>query len=123
MTLAPLAAALGYLLMGGIFVFAGVDHARRFGAVRAMLAGRGWPAPTAMLALGSAFELVAGLGLALGVARAAAAFGLAAFTVVASVTLLDFWRFQGPEREGMRSGIIVNVGLVGGLLLAGGVNS
>lgn len=38
--------------------------------------------------------------------------------MVASVLLLDFWRFSGPEREGMRSGFLVNVELLGGLLLA-----
>ena len=55
MTGAPLATALGYMLTGGIFVFAGIDHARRFGAVRATLAGREWPVPGVMLAL--AFEV------------------------------------------------------------------
>lgn len=44
--------------------------------------------------------------------------GLAAFTVAASLYFLDFWRFKGPEREGMRSGFLVNVGLVGSLPLA-----
>lgn len=123
MSAADLIAGLGYLMMGGLFVFGGVDHALRFGAVRAMLAGRGWPVPGVLLAAASAFEFVAGLGLALGIARGPAAFGLAAFTVVATVTLLDFWRFKGPEREGMRSGFLVNVGLVGGLLLASAINA
>lgn len=115
---APAAASVGYLLMGGLFVFGGIDHALRFGAVRAMLAKRGWPMPTFFLAAASVLEFVAGLGLVLGIARPWSALALAAFTVVASVLLLDFWRFSGPEREGMRSGFLVNVGLLGGLLLA-----
>ena len=119
----PLFMALGYLLMGGLFAFSGIDHTFRFATVRSMLAGRGWPMPGALLAAASVFEFAAGLGLALGVARAWAALGLAAFTVAASLMLLDFWRFEGPEREGMRSGFLVNVGLVGGLLLACATNT
>ena len=58
-----IARGLGYLLLGGLFVSAGFDHFRRFPAVEAMLAGRGWPAPRALLAAASAFQIVAGLCL------------------------------------------------------------
>lgn len=115
-----IAAGLGHLLLGGIFVWAGIDHFRRFAAVEAMLAERRWPRPAPLLAAASVLQIVAGLGLALDVLRPLAALLLAGFTVAASVTLLDFWRFDGPEREGMRSGFVVNLGLVGGLLVAFG---
>ena len=113
-------AGLGYLLLGGVFVWGGLDHFLRFGIVSAMLAGRNWPAPGPLLAIASAFEITAGLGLALGILRPLAALGLAAFTLVATLLLLDFWRFEGPEREGMRSGLTINVAVLGGLLLAFG---
>lgn len=100
---ADLVAAFGYLLIGGLFVSAGVDHAFRFGHVRAMLSQRRWPMPGALLSAASLLELVAGLGLAFGVARAWSALVLVGFTVVASVLLLDFWHFTGLEREGMRT--------------------
>lgn len=118
--MSDLAIVLGHLLLGGLFVFAGFDHFLRFEAVSGMLAQRGWTRPRPMLAVASVFQVVAGLGLALGVLRPWAALGLAAFTVAASLTLLDFWRFQGQQREGMRSGFLVNVGLLGGLILAFG---
>lgn len=114
------ATGLGYLLLGGVFVWGGFDHFLRFGIVSAMLAGRKWPAPGPLLAIASAFEITAGLGLALGILRPLAALGLAAFTLVATLLLLDFWRFEGPEREGMRSGLTINVAVLGGLLLAFG---
>lgn len=117
--MSDLAIVLGHLLLGGLFVFAGFDHFLRFEAVSGMLAQRGWTRPGPMLAVASVFQVV-GLGLALGVLRPWAALGLAAFTIAASLTLLDFWRFRGPQREGMRSGFLVNVGLLGGLILAFG---
>jgi putative oxidoreductase len=111
-------AAIGHLLLGGLFVWAGADHFTRFAAVRSMLSDRGWPLPGPLLAAASVFQIVAGLCLVVGIARPLAAIALAAFTAAASLLLLDFWRFDGPPREGMRSGFAVNVGLVGGLLLA-----
>ena len=101
-------------------MFAGFDHFTRFRAVEAMLAQRGWRYPAPMLAAASVLQIVAGLGLALGILRPWAALGLAAFTIAATLALLDFWRFQGPRREGMRSGFLVNIGLLGGLILAFG---
>ena len=85
-----------------------------------MLAERGWPAPAALLALASVFQVAAGLCLVFDVLRAAAALGLAGFTIAATVLLLDFWRFEGAERDGMRSGFAVNVAVLGGLLIAFG---
>jgi len=112
--------ALGYLLLGGLFVWAGIDHFRRFDDVRSMLVGRGWPQAGALLTAASVFQIVAGLCLAVGVLRPLAALGLAGFTVAATLLLLDFWRFDGEQREAMRSGFVVNVGLFGGLLVAAG---
>ena len=118
--MSQLAITLGHLLLGGLFVIAGFDHFRRFRSVEAMLAERHWPYPSACMAAASIFQIVAGLGLALGILRPWAALGLAAFTIAATLTLLDFWRFQGPQRDGMRSGFLVNIGLLGGLVLAFG---
>ena len=114
------ATGLGYLLLGGLFVWGGLDHFLRFGTVKAMLVERGWPAPGVLLAIASVFQIVAGLGLILGILRPLAALGLACFTIAATLLLLDFWRFEGPQREGMRSGFIVNLAVLGGLLLAFG---
>jgi putative oxidoreductase len=114
---------IGCLLVGGLFVFAGIDHFRRFGAVEAMLDARGWPRPGLWLGAASVFQVVAGLGVILDIARVYAALGLAAFTVAASVTLLDYWRFEGAQRDGMRSGFVANWGVLGGLLLAAGTGA
>lgn len=113
-----IAATIAHLLMGGIFVFAGVDHFRNFQAVKGMVANHGWPAAGPLLAVASAFQIVAGLGLAFGLARPWAALGLAAFTVAVSLSFLAYWRVEGRVRMWMRSEFIVNTGLFGGLLLA-----
>ena len=112
---APIA---GRLLLGGVFVFGGLEHFRNFSGVRAMMAGRGFPFPGTQLAVASALEVVAGIALQFHATRFYAALFLIVFTIAASVTLLNFWTLEGEARSGVRSGFIINVAVIGGLLLA-----
>ena len=113
--------AAGALLIGGVFIVAGVEHFLRFRAMRDYLASRGFPAPAVMLAAGSAVEIVGGLMLALGFAPPFAAGALALFTLAANVLLLRFWASEGPERQVLRNAFLINIAVIGGLLLAGTV--
>jgi putative oxidoreductase len=110
--------SLGFLLLGGLFVWAAALHFATFKDVAAMIAARGFPAPAFLLAAGSIVELVGGLSLILGVGRPYAAAALIAFTIAASVMMLDFWRYSGVERLTLRSAFVANIAIIGGLLLA-----
>lgn len=114
----PYLQQVGLILLGGVFVWAGAEHFLRFGAVSAMLEERGFVAPRLMLAAGSAIEIVAGFCLAADVFRPYAAFALIAFTIAANVTMLNFWRFSGVERQGLRSAFTINIAVLGGLVIA-----
>ncbi|OHV86855.1 DoxX family protein [Mesorhizobium sp. ORS 3428] len=111
--------AIGAFLIGGVFVFAGVEHFVRFKAMCAYLANRNFPAPALMLAAGSALEIVAGLMLVLGLAMPFAAGALILFTLAANLMLLRFWASEEPERQVLRNAFLINVAVIGGLLLAG----
>lgn len=95
---------LGLALLGGVFLWAGGDHFLRFREVSADMAQRGLPAPRLLLAAGSVLEIGAGALLASGRSVRLAAAALAAFTVAATVTMHDFWRHRGSEREALRNG-------------------
>jgi putative oxidoreductase len=41
------------------------------------------------------------------------------FTIAATVTMLDFWRYEGSERDALRNGFAINVAVLGGLVVAG----
>ena len=112
---------LGALLIGGVFVFAGVEHFVKFGAMRDYLAAQKFPAPALMLAAGSAVEVVGGLLLAIGLARPFAAGALILFTLATNVMLLRFWASAEPERQVLRNAFLINIAVIGGLLLAGTV--
>jgi len=111
-------ASLGFILLGGVFVWAGTEHFWNFRTVTGMLADKGLPAAKVLLALGSVVKIVAGLCLAIGVMRSYAAVALILFTIAASLMALNFWRYAGAERQGLRSAFVINVAVIGGLLLA-----
>lgn len=83
-----------------------------------MLAERGWPAPGAFLVVGSVWEAAAGAVLMTGAWTAWAAGALIAFTLVVSLTLLDFWTQEGDARAAALNGFLMNLALIGGLILA-----
>jgi putative oxidoreductase len=109
---------LGRLLLGGLFVVAGIRHFFIFGAVRQAIAARGVPFASLVLVAGSAFEMLAGTLLMAGVAVAYAALGLALFSIAASVMLLNFWDMEGSSREAALNAWQSNLAVAGGLLVA-----
>jgi putative oxidoreductase len=72
-----------------------------------------------VLAAGSVFQTVFGLFLMLGIFVAPAALALVLFTIAASWMFLNVWSLSGPEREAAIYGLLSNVAIVGGLLIAG----
>ena len=87
----------------------------------AMLTRRGLPAAEPLLYLATTFQVVAGVLLALGLWLLPVVASLIAFTLLASVLMLDFWNKQGPERMAAESGWQSNVGIVGGLLVVAAI--
>ena len=108
----------GRILLGGMFVVAGLRHLMIVPVLTLAVAARGVPFPRGVLLAGTGFQIVAGLSLAYGLFVAWAALGLILFTVVASVLLVNFWDKEGEERIALTNAFQTNIGLVGGLMLA-----
>jgi putative oxidoreductase len=108
---------LGRLLIGGVFVFAGLRNIANRGPLTGLIAARGAPLPGLLLAGGIALQIAAGILLIAGVWTSAAALGLLAFLAVATVLFHNFWDHQGLERGNRINGLASNVALAGGFLL------
>src|SRR2546421_9384910 len=106
--------ALGALLLGGVFVFAGIEHFVKFKAMRDYLARQKVQAPALTLAAGSTVEIVAGLMLILGFALPFAAGALAVFTLAANFMLLRFWAAEEPERQVQRHALPIQFPVICG---------
>jgi putative oxidoreductase len=107
----------GRFLLGGLFVFGGIEHFFVLPLLSGIMAARGVPAARTLLILGSLWQILFGVLLVLGVWLAPSAFALILFTLVASPIFLDYWNKSGPERANQRNGFLVNVALVGALLM------
>jgi putative oxidoreductase len=108
---------VGRLLLGGLFVFAGVRHMFLIPVLTQAIAARGVPFPRLVLLAGSSFQFVGGVLLIVGPWMPAAAFGLIVFMIAASVMLLNFWDMDGPARQNIINVWLSNMAIVGGLLV------
>ena len=109
---------VGRVLLASLFICAGVKHCFLGKVIVPMIAARGIPYPKAIFVLGSAFEFIAGALLALGIEVFSASLGLAAFTIAATLMLVNFWDMQGPAREQALMSFQYNIATIGGLLIA-----
>lgn len=109
---------LGRILLGGLFVFGGIKHFFIVPMLTEVMSKRGVPFAKLTLIAGSLFQIVAGAALVTGFLVMPAALGLVAFTIVASIMLLNFWDMRGEQREAAFNNWAVNVGVIGGLLIA-----
>lgn len=119
MSLIHAVSAFGYALLGLFYAVSGLLHFRHFGELAAGLSARRVPMPKTVLATGSVFQTVAGSMLAAQAQLRYSAFGLAVFTLLASLMFLDFWRQSGPARQAGIRAWQTNLGLVGALLAIG----
>ena len=87
---------VGRILLASLFICAGIKHCFLAKVIVPMIAARGIPYSKAVFVSGSAFEFIAGVLLALGIQVFWASLGLAAFTIGATVMLVNFWDMQGP---------------------------
>ena len=108
---------IGRLLLGGLFVVGGIRHLFDLRAITQAVAARGILAAKLALLSGTAFQIVAGLALIFDFYPTWAALGLVAFTVAASVLLLNFWSMEGPARDNALNAWQSNLAIIGGLLV------
>ena len=116
--LVPVLLTVGRVLLGVLFVAGGLRNVINFFGIAEDMKRMRFPIPHFLLAAGTTFQIAAGTLLILGLWVFPAALGLIAFTVVASVMMLPFWRMQGSDRTWAYLNWLSNVGIVGGLLLA-----
>lgn len=114
----PALAFTGRLLLGGAFIFAGVRNIMNRPVLTGIMTARGVPLAGLLLWGGIALQIVGGGLLISGLWPALAAAGLIGFLIVATVMFHNFWDYQGAERAARINGVVANVALAGGFMLA-----
>ncbi|HTJ57106.1 MAG TPA: DoxX family protein [Devosiaceae bacterium] len=115
---------VGRVLIGGVFVWGGIDHFWHFRPPLMIMKARGVPYAAAVLVIGSLWELVLGALVLAGLWIVPASLGLVVFTVIATIIMHNFWDHSGKERVEHTHVVLGNTMVVGGLLvLAASVTS
>ncbi len=108
---------VGRLLLGGIFICAGIMHFLEFQPPLAIIKGRGVPNAAAVLIIGSVWEIVLGLLVVLGIGLLPVSLGLVLFLIPATIIFHDFWNHQGLVRVQHLHVVMTNIMVVGGLMI------
>ena len=111
-----LAALVGRLLLGIVFIPAGFGKIGGFTGTAGYIASKGLPLPEVGAALAVAVEILAGIALVVGWKTRWAALALAVFTLVASVFFHAFWAVAPEQQMTQQLMFMKNIGIVGGLL-------
>lgn len=119
-TAAPL--LLGRALLGGFFLYNGINHFQNKEMLTGYARSKGVPAPGAAVAASGAMLGAGGLSLLTGIQPRIGAALAAAFLLGVSPVMHAFWRVEGPqERAAEMVNFTKNVALVGGAMFAAAV--
>jgi len=107
----------GRVLVGVLFLWAGIDKVLGWqGALQEVAAG-GLPAPTMMLALTVLLQVAGGAAIVTGRLLRPSCWALAGFTLLATVLYHGFWHAAGAARHAELIPFMEHVCIVGGLLV------
>ena len=107
---------LGRLLLGGVFLFAGLRNIQNAAFLIQLMAARGVPQARLALWVGIVLQIVAGALVIAGLWTTMAAAVLVVFLIAATPMFHNFWDHQGPDRASRINGFVGNVALSGGFL-------
>ena len=107
------------LLIAALFLVFAARYLVAFPVAAADFARMGLPFPYVATGLAIAIQLIAGLMLALGWRARCAAWALAAYVLVATLTAHRFWEYDPAFAANQMAHFFKNLALVGALLIIG----
>ena len=109
---------LGRLLVGGMYLNAGLANLTKLDAQAGYAASKGLPEAKTLVALASLLLLAGGLSLLTGFLPRLGVLAMVAFLVPASLVMHAFWRLPaGFQRQSEMYHFLANVGLLGSTLM------
>lgn len=109
-------ALVGRLLLGALFLPAGIGKLTAFAGTVGYISSVGLPMPQVGAVLALAVEIVGGMALIAGYGTRAAAIVLAVFTLVASYYFHAYWALPADQQLIPQLLFFKNIAVVGGLL-------
>jgi putative oxidoreductase len=107
---------IGRVLLGVLFLVAGIRKIMLYSGSVAYLTKLGFPAPEVMAVLAILIEVGGGALLVLGWQTRRVSWLLALFVVIATAMAHRFWEFDAPQYANQMNHFLKNAAIVGGLL-------
>ena len=108
---------LGRLLVGGMYLGAGINNLVHLGATAGYAASKGVPAPGILVTLASALLLIGGASLLTGFQPRVGVAAVLLFLVPVTLVMHNFWTLQGFQADLEMHSFLGNVGLAGSALM------
>ncbi|HEX8167796.1 MAG TPA: DoxX family protein [Beijerinckiaceae bacterium] len=108
---------VGRVALVAIFIKSGVDKLIDPTWLTGVLSAKAFPTPKVLAYAAGLVEVVLGVLVAVGWQARIAAFGLFAFTIVATLIAHNFWDMSGPARAANTIQFWKNASILGGLLM------
>ena len=115
-TIVVLLTFIGRFLLGGYFLYAGVNNVRNFSNLTGVVERKGMPLPAVSLAIGITLQILGGLMVIFNVYTWLGALGLIGFTILSLYYFCDYWNKDGLERHLTSFLFRANLTVMGGLL-------
>jgi putative oxidoreductase len=113
---------IGRLLLGGFFVYNGINHFRERKTLAQYAGAKNVPAPDAAVTISGALLLLGGTSILLGVKPKLGGAAIIGFLAGVSPVMHDFWRVEDPnQRMNDMINFSKNLALLGGALALTGV--
>lgn len=107
---------IGRVLVGSLFLVAGIRHFMFYAGSVGYFTKLGFPAPEAMVWLSIIIHIVGGILLIVGWKTKGASWVLLALVVIATAMAHRFWQFDAAQYGNQLNHFLKNVAIVGGLL-------
>ena len=109
--------AVGRVALIAVFIKSGLEKLIDPSGLAGMLSAKAFPMPKVLAYAAGVTEVVLGALVAVGFQARLAAFGLFAFTIVATLIAHNYWDMTGPARRANEVNFWKNVAIMGGLLM------
>jgi putative oxidoreductase len=107
---------IGRVLVGSLFLVAGIRHFMFYAGSVGYFTKLGFPAPEAMVWLSIIIHIVGGILLIVGWKTKSASWVLLALVVIATAMAHRFWQFDAAQYGNQLNHFLKNLAIVGGLL-------
>ena len=112
-----LVSAIGRVALVALFIKSGAEKLLDPSGIAGMLGAKAFPMPKLLGYAAGAAEIALGILVAIGWQARIAAFGLIAFTIVATLLAHGYWDMTGPARRANEAAFWKNLAIIGGLMM------